>query len=64
MSAEVLVNIFVPNTPLHDGGPSLSGGATGVAAAGCFLPLTESDVSQELGTRHRAALASASNQTA
>ncbi|HKM40108.1 MAG TPA: diadenylate cyclase CdaA [bacterium] len=54
VSAEMLVNIFVPNTPLHDGAVIISGGR--VAAAGCFLPLTESDVSQELGTRHRAAL--------
>ncbi len=54
VSAEVLVNIFVPNTPLHDGAVIIRGDR--VAAAGCFLPLTESDVSQELGTRHRAAL--------
>ena len=54
VSAEVLVNIFVPNTPLHDGAIIIRGDR--IAAAGCFLPLTESEVSQELGTRHRAAL--------
>ncbi|NLG85620.1 MAG: TIGR00159 family protein [Firmicutes bacterium] len=54
VSAEVLVNIFVPNTPLHDGAVIIRGDR--VAAAGCFLPLTENNVSQELGTRHRAAL--------
>ena len=41
---ELLLNLFVPNTPLHDG-------------AGCFLPLTQSqNLSKELGTRHRAAI--------
>jgi diadenylate cyclase len=54
VSAEVLVNIFVPNTPLHDGAVIIRDDR--VTAAGCFLPLTENDVSVELGTRHRAAL--------
>lgn len=54
VSAEVLVNIFVPNTPLHDGAVIIRGDR--VTAAGCFLPLTENDVSKELGTRHRAAI--------
>ena len=53
VSAEVLVNIFVPNTPLHDGAVIIR--SDRIAAAGCFLPLTESEVSQKLGTRHRAA---------
>ena len=54
VSAEMLVNVFVPNTPLHDGAVIIR--EDRVTAAGCFLPLTESDVSVELGTRHRAAI--------
>lgn len=55
VSAELLINIFIPNTPLHDGAVIIRGQR--VAAAACVLPLTErSDVSRELGTRHRAAL--------
>ncbi len=55
ISGELLVNIFIPNTPLHDGAVILRGEK--IRAAGCFLPLTEnSGLSRELGTRHRAAL--------
>ncbi len=54
VSPEVLVNIFVPNTPLHDGAVILRGNR--VAAAACFLPLTESPVDPKMGGRHRAAL--------
>lgn len=55
ISGEFLINIFIPNSPLHDGAVVVRGDR--VAAAGCFLPLTESnDLSKELGTRHRAAL--------
>ncbi|MGI6575615.1 MAG: diadenylate cyclase CdaA [bacterium] len=55
VSAEFLVNIFVPNTPLHDGATIIQGDR--VVAAGCFLPLSENPyVTQNLGTRHRAAL--------
>ncbi|NLJ33892.1 MAG: TIGR00159 family protein [Firmicutes bacterium] len=55
VSAEFLVNIFVPNTPLHDGAVIIRGDR--VLAAGCFLPLSENpELSQELGTRHRAAI--------
>ena len=55
VTAEFLVNIFVPNTPLHDGATIIRGDR--VMAAGCFLPLSENpDLGQELGTRHRAAL--------
>ncbi|MGG1572626.1 diadenylate cyclase CdaA [Fictibacillus sp. NRS-1165] len=55
LSSELLTNIFVPNTPLHDGAVILR--QDEVVAAGCFLPLTESPfVSKELGTRHRAAI--------
>lgn len=52
---ELLVSIFWPGGPLHDGAVVIQ--ADRVAAAGCFLPLTEDrGVSRLLGTRHRAAL--------
>lgn len=55
VSGELLLNIFVPNTPLHDGAVIIRGNRA--VAAGCFLPLSENpDLSNELGTRHRAAL--------
>ncbi len=55
ITAELLVNIFVPNTPLHDGAVVIGGNK--ILAAACFLPLTHNhDLSRELGTRHRAAL--------
>ncbi|MBP3038208.1 diadenylate cyclase CdaA [Bacillaceae bacterium Marseille-Q3522] len=55
ISAELLINIFIPNTPLHDGAVILQ--RNRVAAAACYLPLSESPfISKELGTRHRAAL--------
>lgn len=55
ISRQLVINIFEPNTPLHDGAVIIRGDR--VLAAGCFLPLTENDeLSQEVGTRHRAAL--------
>lgn len=55
ISAELLINIFIPNTPLHDGAVIIQ--KSNVAAAACYLPLSESPfISKELGTRHRAAL--------
>lgn len=55
VSSEFLINIFIPNTPLHDGAVIIRGGR--VLAAGCFLPLTEAQgLSTELGSRHRSAL--------
>ena len=52
---ELLMNLFVPNTPLHDGAVIIR--RNRIAAAGCFLPLTQSqNLSKELGTRHRAAI--------
>ena len=55
VSAELIVNIFGPQTPLHDGAVVIRGSR--IAAAACFLPLTQnSDINTELGTRHRAAL--------
>ncbi|NLC11281.1 MAG: TIGR00159 family protein [Firmicutes bacterium] len=54
-TAELIVNIFMPRSPLHDGAVIIR--EDKVAAAGCFLPLTENpNLSKELGTRHRAAL--------
>jgi diadenylate cyclase len=55
ISSELLINIFIPNTPLHDGAVIIQRNT--VAAAACYLPLSESPfISKELGTRHRAAL--------
>lgn len=55
VSPEFLLNIFFPNSPLHDGAAIISG--TRIAAAACLLPLTDRPfLSKELGTRHRAAL--------
>lgn len=63
ISEELLVNIFVPNTPLHDGAVVVQGNK--IRAAACFLPLSKSeDVSMELGTRHRAALGVTENADA
>ncbi|MBM4765406.1 diadenylate cyclase CdaA [Bacillus sp. B15-48] len=54
-SSELLINIFIPNTPLHDGAVIIQKNL--IAAAACYLPLSESPfISKELGTRHRAAL--------
>ncbi|WP_073027228.1 diadenylate cyclase CdaA [Lutispora thermophila] len=55
ISSGLLINIFEPNTPLHDGAVIIR--KNRIAAAGCFLPLTESqNLSKQIGTRHRAAL--------
>ncbi|WP_067621119.1 diadenylate cyclase CdaA [Alicyclobacillus acidiphilus] len=55
VSSELFVNLFIPNTPLHDGAVIVR--STQIAAAGCFLPLTENrSLDKQLGTRHRAAL--------
>lgn len=55
VSSDLLINIFIPNTPLHDGAVIIKEDT--IKAAACFLPLTDnSNLSNELGTRHRAAL--------
>ena len=55
VSPQLLVNIFEPKTPLHDGAVVISGNK--IAAAACVLPLADdNDISKELGTRHRAAI--------
>lgn len=55
VSSGLLINIFIPNTPLHDGAVVIKDDK--VKAAGCLLPLSENmNINKELGTRHRAAL--------
>ena len=55
VSTPLLLSIFNPNSPMHDGAVILQN--TLIEAAGCILPLTESQmISPEMGTRHRAAL--------
>lgn len=55
VSPQLLVNIFVPKTPLHDGAVVISNNK--IAAAACMLPLAgDNDIAKELGTRHRAAI--------
>mgnify|MGYP000907623998 FL=1 len=55
LSAELLVNIFTPKTPLHDGAVIIRNNI--ITAAACYLPLTQNaGLSRDLGTRHRAAL--------
>lgn len=55
VSQELLINIFIPNTPLHDGAVIIQEGR--VASATSFLPLSENpSIPKNLGTRHRAAV--------
>jgi len=55
ITKELILSIFHPATPLHDGAIIIKDGL--IVAAGCFLPLTtRSDLSKSLGTRHRAAI--------
>ncbi|KYH35240.1 DNA integrity scanning protein DisA [Clostridium tepidiprofundi DSM 19306] len=55
VSSALLENIFVVNTPLHDGATIIRNNR--IVASGCFLPLTTQDeVNKKLGTRHRAAI--------
>ena len=55
ITSDFLMNVFIPNTPLHDGAAVIRGKR--LIAAGCLLPLTENrGLSTELGTRHRAAI--------
>ena len=60
MSEELLLNIFYPKSPLHDGAAIVRDSR--IVAAGCVLPLTRNiDLSSELGTRHRAAIGMSEN---
>lgn len=54
ISANLLENIFVVNTPLHDGATIIGKGR--ILASGCVLPLTNQDINKKLGTRHRAGI--------
>ncbi len=55
VSAELIINIFIPKTPLHDGAMIIRNNE--IASATCFLPLTQNQsLSKELGTRHRAGI--------
>lgn len=63
ISSQLLQNIFVVNTPLHDGAVIIRNDR--IAAAACFLPLTENyNLSKQLGTRHRAAIGISENSDA
>lgn len=55
VTREILLSIFHPTSPIHDGAVVIKGNR--IIAAGCFLPITMgSDISKSLGTRHRAGL--------
>lgn len=55
VSKELLMSIFHPTSPIHDGAVIINGNR--IAAAGCFLPITlSSELSKSLGTRHRAGI--------
>lgn len=55
LTSELLINIFIPNTPLHDGAVIVKEGI--IRAAACFLPLSDAKtLDKDLGTRHRAAI--------
>lgn len=54
LSSQLLMNIFVDKTPLHDGAVIIRNNR--IAAASCILPVTQREIGQELGTRHRAAV--------
>ncbi len=54
LSVDLLMNIFYPNTPLHDGAVIVRGDR--VVAAGCVLPLAQAATMEHMGTRHRAAI--------
>ena len=63
VSAALLENIFVVNTPLHDGATIIRNDR--IVSAGCFLPLTSNQgISKKLGTRHRAAIGISENSDA
>lgn len=54
VTSQLLINIFEDKTPLHDGAVIINNGR--ISAASCILPLTELQIGQEFGTRHRAAV--------
>ena len=62
VSVPVIENIFFPKAPLHDGAMVIRDNR--IHSAGCILPLTQSDLSLELGTRHRAGVGMSENSDA
>ncbi len=62
VTAQLLQNIFVNKTPLHDGAVIIRNNK--IAAASCILPVTQKEIGQELGTRHRAAVGGSENSDA
>lgn len=62
ITAPIIENIFFPKAPLHDGAMIVRNNR--IHSAGCILPLTQSDMSLELGTRHRAAVGMSENSDA
>ncbi len=63
VTAELLINIFFPRSPLHDGAVIIQGNE--IVAAGCYLPMTEDpNLGKELGTRHRAGIGITENSDA
>ncbi len=62
-SVSIVNNVFFPKSPLHDGAMIVRDGR--ILAAGCILPLTQSDnINSQLGTRHRAAIGMSENSDA
>lgn len=63
VSSALLENIFVVNTPLHDGATIIRNDR--IVSSGCFLPLTSNtEINKKLGTRHRAAIGISENSDA
>lgn len=62
ITTPMLENIFFPKAPLHDGALIIRDNR--IHSAGCILPLTQSDLSLDLGTRHRAAVGMSENSDA
>ena len=63
VTAELIINIFFPRSPLHDGAVIIQGNQ--IVAAGCYLPLTEDpNLGKELGTRHRSGIGITENSDA
>lgn len=62
VTAQLVQNIFVNKTPLHDGAIIIRNNK--IAAASCILPVTQKEIGQELGTRHRAAVGGSENSDA
>jgi uncharacterized protein (TIGR00159 family) len=54
ISSSLIRTIFFKNSPLHDGAVIIKGNR--IAAAGCILPLTQREIDEEFGLRHRAAI--------